>query len=435
MLHNNFETKKIKLPEKLKVLVVKYANNNESSKKKMNLENLENLEILSFNYYVIKDLDYLPKKLVKLNIQFSLCECGLNNLPCRLENILIGSYRKQINFLPQSIEKLLMDEFINRNITRFKIFNLGPKLKKLIMHLDDHKYIMKKIPLNLEELKTSIRQIKYIPKNIVKLTISGMGRIQKCDKYGKINVSFKNNKKYKFLEELYFEDLNLPITKYPNFIKKLEFDSNFNQPLRNLPGKIKYLILGSKFNYNVKLLPESLEYLIVGSGFKSVFSKLPEGLKFLILSESYSRPIINIPKSLNVLLFSSNKSIKSEVVNLKKNYCVELRNSFFSNSVKKKNKKEDKTNYRIKYYHKYLNDKINSLSISGTFSKIKYNYLKNSIKKLKIECRELGHTEKKKIKINFINSLKSIEILDTTLMFYNNINKKINNVNLSLSEL
>lgn len=291
-----------------------------------------NIEQLVFNKF-IKEVN-LPKKLTRLicdyfsefneNIDFELNNLTylklnnsfnqpLNNLPDKLRYLNLASKFDNYFNSVENIEELYLDEEFNTDINYFlinckklKILNINEKFDQKINYL----------PNTLEKLILDCKYNKSIP------IIPNSLLLLKLQYY---NLSLTNNifDINNNLTEIDFGyNFNQKIEKYLLALinlKKLTFGDNFNQIVNHLPINLKELVIGNSFNKRIDHLPINLEILVIGNSFNKKVNYLPINLKELNLGDSFNRPLNNLPNKLKTLKLGEkfNHSIENLTDSLK----------------------------------------------------------------------------------------------------------------------
>lgn len=207
--------------------------------------------------------------------------------------ILIIKTDNQLNItLPPYLQKFIIGCW-NRNIT----FSDLPKTLT-VLKFNRHIKYSKKIPISIEEMTVSNKNINPSYKELVNL--------KKLKILGKFtNVEFLPSN----LQELFIETTELEVLdlRHLSNLVKLNFEfytQNYQEsPLLILPNSLKYLKLGKDYNHPIEL-PENLETLILGFAYNSPIV-LNEKLKYLRIQQLFDQKLI-IPDSLETLVYFDN---------------------------------------------------------------------------------------------------------------------------------
>jgi len=128
-----------------------------------------------------------------------------------------------------------------------------------------------------------------------------------------------------FTEECHFsEAFNVPVTKIPSTVKRLEFGADFNSRVCfSSSSSVTHLYLGDAFNTNIQALPpsllhlefgcnfnlpfthhhESITHITFGHFFNQQFSSQSASLTHLVFGEHFNQPVPSLPPNLVSLTF------------------------------------------------------------------------------------------------------------------------------------
>ncbi|ULY68434.1 FNIP repeat protein [Chlorella virus XW01] len=288
----NLDVKLDNLPNKLKTLEINNINSN--------IDNLPcSLETLYLDYCVNMKLDNLPVNLKKLVIGGEF-KNTLDNLPLNMKFLDIkGILDKSINMLP-NLEELsikLLDEKVEINY-------LPSSLKKLVINIfvSNYKFDFEKYKLeNLEVLQlsgTCLLKINNLPKNLKHLILYSTEGIILEDIPENVKQLYINSRIINIndfmdkipinIEELYLpynfdKELDNKLDNLKILVFRVGFNNNVN--FSELFSNLILLNLGNSFNKNIDNLPDTIEDLNVGKKFNLKINKYPQNLKRISINK------------------------------------------------------------------------------------------------------------------------------------------------------
>ncbi|KYQ90189.1 hypothetical protein DLAC_08787 [Tieghemostelium lacteum] len=250
-----------------------------------NINNLVHMDIGEFNLEIPQGS--LPKTLECLIIKGYTHAILPDTLPHGLLKLVLGVYNNSLDYLPWTIESIVLGTKFN-----FHINHLPVRLRSLKMgNIFNKNLLLHCLPPTLKKLHLS-RAFNQQLEN---------GHLNQCDMellvFGKF-FNYPLNRDWIPTSLLYLclsDMYNQPISYLPDKLIHLRFGNCFNVSFSfKLPSTLKILEFGSSFNQDnitEDIIPPSVTYLFLGSSFNQPIKYLPPNLEKLYLPSFYKHPI------------------------------------------------------------------------------------------------------------------------------------------------
>lgn len=249
-------------------------------------------------------IDLVDEETVEFHID---CDDEITNEEIRI-------MRRHIN---NGVKKITLMEDRENMAISYPINQLEKLYKLEVLHIQDFRYTIVKLPPKLKEFSTGRAFNQDIGRGAGKLYLPGS--------LEKIIFGFCFNKpiaKYpKNLKYLKFgRNFDQPVNNLPAGLESLSFCGDFDQPIDNLPGSLKTLsffsIYDSFFNQKIDNLPGELEQLFLGDWFNKPIDFLPSKIRTLYLGKNFNQKIDNLPGQLNKLVIIYDSNFNESIDNL-----------------------------------------------------------------------------------------------------------------------
>lgn len=245
------------------------------------------LIILHINEEFNIPLNNLPPGLEKLKLNCAKFTYDLDNLPLKLEELILINYTGYLDNLPPNLKTLETGNRFNQPID-----NLPLSLEKLVLGADFN------------------QRIDNLPGVQYKSIIEERQKLRRTDlNENRARNGFNEKIKYiglLTLDMIRCKNFNQPIDNLPFTLKKLSVRGIFNHPIDNLPFSLTdLLIISDEFNHPIDKLPSRIKYLHVESKiFNHSTNCLPPNIDQLYLrSNTFNQYIMQLPKKLSYFEF------------------------------------------------------------------------------------------------------------------------------------